>query len=46
MNGNSSLLGDKDLTFFGDKEFTVKDSMMSGKDCTKNSSNPERDYRE
>ena len=46
MYGNSSLMIDRDETFFGDQEFSVKDSIMSGKDCTKNSSNPEKVYKE
>jgi hypothetical protein len=46
MNGNSSLMTDKDMTFFGGQEYTVKDSLISHKDCTKNSSNAEKVYKE
>lgn len=48
MYGNNSLMTDKDTTFFADKEYTVKDSLISQKDCTKNSSisNPEKVYKE
>lgn len=45
MYGNNSLMTDKDLTFFGDQSFTIKESNKE-KDCTKNSSNPEHIYRE
>ncbi len=45
MHGNFSLMTDKaDLTFFGDQSFAVKDSKQ--KECTKNSSNPEKVYKE
>lgn len=45
MYGNS-LLTDKDITFFGDQSYSAKDSISKEKDCTKNSSNPEKDYKE
>jgi hypothetical protein len=42
MYKNSSLMGNG--TFFEDLPEFLKDS--SSKDCTKNSSNPEKDYKE
>ena len=45
MFGNSSLM-DKDDTFFGDQSFTEKKVDKNKKDCTKNSSNPEKVYKE
>ena len=44
MNGNSSMMTDKDRTFF--EEYKPKTSRINMKDCTKNSSNPERVYGE
>jgi hypothetical protein len=46
MFGNSSLMADKDMTFFGEKGFTGKDFNADKKDGTKNSSNPEKVYKE
>lgn len=47
MYGNTSLMTDTNLTFFGDQEYTGnKENKQSKKDFTKNSSNPEKDYKE
>lgn len=47
MYGNTSLMTDTNLTFFGDQEYTGnKENIRSKKDFTKNSSNPEKDYKE
>lgn len=45
MFANSSIMGDKDNTFFGDQSFMDKHE-KNNKDCTKNSSNPEKVYKE
>jgi hypothetical protein len=44
MNGNSSMMTDKDRTFF--EEYKPKISKINMKDCTKNSSNAERVFGE
>ena len=47
MYGNISLMTDTNMTFFGDQEYAgKKDSKQGQKECTKNSSNPEKDYKE
>jgi hypothetical protein len=47
MYGNTSLMTDTNMTFFGEQEFTgKKETKQSQKDFTKNSSNPEKDYKE
>ncbi len=46
MYENISVMADKDLTFFGDQEYVCKESLRSQKECTKNSSNPEKVYKE
>ncbi len=47
MYGNTSLMTDTNLTFFGEQEYIEKkEHKQNKKDCTKNSSNPEKDYKE
>jgi len=41
---NSSILSDKDITFFGNASFPINNTLS--KDFTKNSSNPEKVYKE
>jgi hypothetical protein len=46
MNESNSLVADRDITFFGDREYTAKDTSLSYNNYTKNSSNAEKIYRE
>jgi len=39
-------MADKDITFFAEKGYTVKDTNSDQKEFTKNSSNPEKVYKE
>ncbi len=46
MNVSNSLVTDRDITFFGDREYISKDTSLSHNSYTKNSSNAEKTYRE
>ncbi len=46
MDQGNSIVTDKDITFFGDRDFLTKDSSLSHTSYTKNSSNAEGIYKE